>query len=231
MVDVARRLLAELQSGTTRARAIAAGQIGLASLGFSPPAMCSELPVLIQAFLTANSNVELKLVEGLTGRLRQQLEHRELDIVVTREPIWEEGLQSVRFADDCMNLLVPAAHSASAHEAPDLATLAHDEFIMFPRASAPHYHDRIMLWCRDRGLVPKITRETESWMAVLGMVGAGLGLSFGTETLCRIPFPGVVYRKLGPEPLDVSFWLSWNPEQMSPASARLLRYLRQTGDV
>ena len=227
MVDLARRLLAELQSGTARARAIAAGQIGLASLGFSPPAMCSDLPKLIQAFLAENGSVELKLVEGLTGQLREQLEQRELDIVVTREPIWGEGLNSIKFASDYMNLLIPARHSAAAQESPDLARLTEEEFILFPRASAPHYHDRIMLWCRENGLSPKIARETESWMAVLGMVGAGMGLSFGTESLCHIPFPGVAYRKLGPEPLDVSFWLSWNTEQVSPASARLLRFLRQ----
>jgi DNA-binding transcriptional LysR family regulator len=189
--------------------------------------MCSDLPKLIQAFLAENGSVELKLVEGLTGQLREQLEHRELDIVVTREPIWGEGLNSVRFAADCMNLLIPDGHSAAAQDTQDLAALAEEEFILFPRASAPYYYDRIMLWCRESGLVPKITRETESWMAVLGMVGAGMGLSFGTESLCRIPFPGVLYRTLGPEPLDVSFWLSWNTEQVSPASARLLRFLRQ----
>jgi DNA-binding transcriptional LysR family regulator len=229
MVDLARRLLSELQLGTARARAIAAGQIGFASLGFSPPSMCSDLPKIIDAFLTENGSVELKLVEGLTGQLREQLEQRELDIVVTREPIWGEGLQNVRFASDCMNLLIPAGHPAAAHELPDLATLTNEDFVLFPRASAPHYHDRIMLWCRERGLMPKITREAESWLALLGMVGAGMGLSFGTELLCRIPFPGVEYRKLGPEPLDVSFWLSWNTEQISPASAQLLRHLRLNG--
>jgi DNA-binding transcriptional LysR family regulator len=227
IIDLAKRLLVELQVGTARARAIAAGQIGLASLGFSPPAMCSDLPRIISAFLAENRSVELKLVEGLTGQLREQLEQRELDIVVTREPIWGEGLQSIRFASDYMNLLMPAGHSAAAYEIPDLAELNEEEFVMFPRVSAPYYYDRIMLWCRENGLVPKVTRETESWMAVLGMVGAGMGLSFGTESLCRIPFPGVEYRKLGPEPLDVSFWLSWNAEQVSPASAKLLRYLHQ----
>lgn len=230
MVNMARRLMAEIQAGTTRARAIAAGQIGLASVGFSPPAMCSDLPTRVQGFLAEHKDVELRLVEGLTGSLRKQLEQRELDIVITREPIWDEGLKSIRFAADFMNLLLPSNHPAAAQEIVDPTTLAGEEFVMFPRASAPHYHDRISLWCRERGFTPTITRETESWMAVLGMVSAGLGLSFGTELLCRIPFPGVIHRKLGRSPLDVSFWMSWDPAEISPASERLLRHLRRQID-
>jgi DNA-binding transcriptional LysR family regulator len=225
MVDMARRLLAELESGTARARAIAAGQIGRASVGFSPPAMCSDLPALIQQFLGGKHDVELKLIEGLTGGLREQLERRELDLVVTREPVWGEGLESMKFAPDVMNLLLPAGHPAAAQETIDAATLGEEEFILFPRSSAPHYHDRIWLWCREHGLNPNVTRETDSWMAVLGMISAGLGLSFGTHLLGRIPFPGVVYRKLKGDPLDVSFWMSWDPSHVSPAAERLIRHI------
>jgi DNA-binding transcriptional LysR family regulator len=225
MVDTARRLLAQLQSGTARARAIAAGQIGKASLGFSTPAMLSDLPALIREFLAGTSEVELKLVEGFTGPLRQQLEQGELDVIVTREPVWAEGLQNIRFAPDFMNVLLPAGHPAADQEIVDPASLADEDFIMFPRSSAPHYYDRIALWCRENGLQPRVTRETESWMAVLGMIGAGLGLSFGTEVLGRIPFPGVAYRKLGRKPLDVSFWMSWDPARVTPASEGLIRHI------
>lgn len=227
MVETARLLLAEWQSGTSRARAIAAGQIGMASLGFSPPAMLGELPVLIQEFLGGKDDVELKLVEGTTGPLRQQLEQRKIDVVVTREPIWGEGLESIRFEADFMNVLLPAGHPAAAQEVVDPASLGNEAFILFPRASAPHYFDRIRLWCRENGLKPKGIRETESWMAVLGMISAGLGISFGTELLARIPFPGVVYRKLGRNPLDVSFWMSWDPARVTPASERLISHICQ----
>lgn len=232
MVETARRLLAELESGTSRARAIAAGRMGRASLGFSPPAMLSDLPALVREFLTDHPEVELKLVENTTGPLRQQLEQRQLDLVVTREPIWGEGLESIRFAADFMNVLLPMGHPAAAQEVVDPPALSGHDFILFPRASAPHYHDRITLWCRENGLQPKVIWETESWMAVLGMIGAGLGLSFGTEALGRIPFPGVVYRKLGRNPLDVSFWMSWDPARVTPASERLIRHIcDRKGDV
>ncbi|MDQ3079350.1 MAG: LysR family transcriptional regulator [Pseudomonadota bacterium] len=226
MVDMARRLLAELQSGTARARAIAAGQIGKASLGFSAPAMLTNLPALLQQFVAGRANVELKMVEGTTGSLRQQLEQGRLDVVVAREPISGEGLESIKFAPDYMNVLFPAGHPAASRETVDPATLAGEALILFPRASAPQYYNRIALWCRENGLELKVARETESLMAVFGMVSAGLGISFGTETLSRIPFPGTVSRKLGRHPLDVSFWMSWDPARMTPVSEQLIHHIR-----
>lgn len=227
MVDTARRLLAELESGTSRARAIAAGRIGKVSLGFSPPAMLTKLPKIIEQFLEERDDVELKLVEGTTGPLREMLEQRQLDLVVTRDPIWGDGLESVRFEEDVMNVLLPEGHALAAQESVDPVTLAGEDFILFPRVSAPHYHDRISLWCRESGLVLKVKRETESWMAVLGMISAGLGVSFGTEALARIPFPGVVYRKLGRRSLDVSFWMSWDPARVTPVSKQLIDQIMQ----
>jgi DNA-binding transcriptional LysR family regulator len=127
-----------------------------------------------------------------------------------------------------MNVVLPIGHPAAAQDTVDPATLAAEEIIIFARSSAPRYHDRIWLWCRENGLNPNVTRETDSWMANLGMISAGLGISFGTDLVSRIAFPGVVYRKLGKNPLDVSFWMSWDPAQLSPAAATLARHICQT---
>jgi DNA-binding transcriptional LysR family regulator len=227
MVDMARRVLAELQLGTVRARAIAAGQTGRIALGFSSPAMCSDLPAILQAFLAGKDDVELRLVEGNTANLRERLEQRELDLIVTREPALGGALESIKLHHDRMNIVLPSSHPAASNEALDPKDLAQERVILFARSSAPHYYDRISLWCRDNGLELEVARETDSWIAVLGMVSAGLGVALGTELLGRIPFPGVVYRQLGREPLDVSFWMSWNPRGASPAATKLVQQVRQ----
>lgn len=227
MVDVARRLLGELESGTARARAIASGHIGRASLGFSPPAMCTDLPMLVRRFLAERAEVELKLVEGTTGPLRGLLEQGKLDIIVTREPLWDEGFESILFAVDYMNLLVPVGHALAGQDTVDPATLSEERFMMFSRKSAPHYHARVMRWCRENGLQPKVIREVDSWIAALGLVSAGTGLAFGTDMLARLQFPGVVYRKFSSNSLDVSFWISWNPARVSPTAEGLIQYVRK----
>ena len=227
MVAMARRMLAELSEGMARAKAVAAGLTGRVTIGFSPPAMCSDLPQLLRKFLAEHPNVELKLVEGTTGPLRNALEAGELDLIVVREAIWEESFKTARFARDEINLALPESHPLAGKSSIKAGELAAEEFILFPRSSAPHYHDRIMSWCKDIGLQPIISRETDSWIAVLSMIGAGFGLSLGTKLLSRIPFPGVVYRDLDAPVLDVGFWISWAPDRVSPSAERLLRHVEQ----
>lgn len=228
LVETARRVLAELEAGTRRARAVAAGRIGSVVLGFSPVAMCSDLPALVRSFAKAHPDVDLTLVEGTSRPLRNRLEQGELDVVVTREPPEGEALEGLRFAWDEINVILPEGHPAAATDPVQPAQLAEDEFSMFPRQAGPEYYARVIGWARSAGLEPNVTREIESWMAGVALVGAGLSLTFGTQLLSRIVVPGVVYRSLAAPPLDVSFWMSWMKERLSPAAARFVEHVRET---
>lgn len=226
IIQMAYRMRRELEAATQRAQSIASGQIGTISLGFSSPVMCGDLTDILRSYLEANAEVELKLVEGTTGPLRDRLEHGELDLVIVREPIWAPDIQTIIFEQDSMNLVLPENHPQAAKDVVALQDLAEDDFVLFSRTSAPRYYDRIVRWCREAGMEPKIRRETDSWVAVLSLVRAGFGVSLGTELLSRIRFQGVTYRPIAGTPMDVSFWMSWSPAKVSPAAARLIEHIR-----
>jgi DNA-binding transcriptional LysR family regulator len=228
LVETARRVLAELQAGTDQARAVAAGRTGRVSLGFSPVSMCSDLPEVLRSFAAANPHIEIELVEGTTDPLRRKLDAGAVDLIITRESAQDSGIESIRFAGDHINIILPAGHPAASHDPMPPERLAGEEFIIFPRALAPQYRDRIGRWALDAGLQPRFTREIESWMASVALVSAGLTLALGTALLSRIGMPGVVYRNLDADPLDVSFWMSWRPERLSPAASRFVEHVRAT---
>lgn len=228
VVETARRVLAELESGTQRARAVAAGRTGRVALGFSPVAMCSDLPEVLSSFAAVNPDVELDLSEGTTGPLYARLEHGHLDVIITRETARDEPFESLRFARDHINVILPDGHPAAAEDPIPPARLADEAFTLFPRQAAPEYYDRILRWAEDAGLVPNLTREIDSWMASVALVGSGLTLAFGTALLSRIDVPGVVYRNLDADPLDVSFWMTWQPGRLSPAADRFVEHVRAT---
>jgi DNA-binding transcriptional LysR family regulator len=228
LVETARRVLAELQTGTHQARAVAAGRTGRVSLGFSPVSMCSDLPDVLRSFTGAYPHIELGLVEGTTGPLRRHLDGGAVDLIITRESPQDSGIESMRFASDHINIILPAGHPAALHDPIPPHRLAGEEFIIFPRVLAPEYRDRIERWALDAGLQPNFTREIESWMASVALVSAGLTLALGTALLSRIGMPGVVYRNLDAASLDVSFWMSWRPERLSPAATRFLEHVRAT---
>lgn len=222
ILATARSVLEQLEAGAARARAVAAGQTGEVVLGFSPVAMFSDLPILLRRFVAENPNIELKLVEGGSGQLRAQLERHELDLIVTREEDRaSDAFPSLRFAWDEVNLLLPGGHAAARLDVVPAAMLADDDFIFFPRSASPRYHDRVLRWARASGLKPKRIREAESWVAMAALVGAGLGVSLGTNLLSRAAIPGAVYRPIAAAPLDVSFWMAWDEDRLNPAAEKL----------
>lgn len=228
VVETARRVLVELESGTERARAVAAGRTGSVALGFSPVAMCSDLPATLRDFADAHPGVDLDLSEGTTGPLYERLDQGRIDVIITREPARDEHLESLRFARDHINVILPTGHPAAAEDPVPPQRLAGEPFTLFPRHAAPDYHDRIVRWGEKAGLVPNLTREIDSWMASVALVGSGLTLAFGTALLSRIVVPGVVYRNLAADPLDVSFWMTWQPGRLSPAAESFVSHVRET---
>lgn len=227
VLDTARRVLADFEAGTRRARAIAEGHAGMVRLGFSAVAMCSDLPALVRAASQDDPGLEFDLFEGTTQPLLERLERGALDIVVSREP-GVGALQSIRFAADRVKLILPLGHPAAAADPIDPAHVAGARFSMFRRSDAPAYHDRILRWAEAVGLRPNVTLATESWIAGVALVATGLTFAFGTELLSRIAVPGVVYRDVAGEPLDVGFWMSWDPERLSPAARRFVERARAT---
>jgi DNA-binding transcriptional LysR family regulator len=228
LVETARKVLAELQAGTHQARAVAAGRTGRVSLGFSPVAMCSDLPQVLRSFADANPRIEINLMEGTTEPLRRSLEQGIVDLMIARESAADSGVSVARFARDHINIILPEGHPAALADPIPPEQLAGEEFTIFPRALAPQYRDRIVRWALDAGLQPRFEREIESWMASVALVSSGLSLAFGTALLSRIGMPGVVYRNLAGEPLDVSFWVSWRPDRLSPAAQRFVEHVLVT---
>jgi DNA-binding transcriptional LysR family regulator len=226
LVASAQRVLKELESASEKGRAIAAGRTGKISLGFVPVVMAGDLAAIVKEFLDNNPNVDLQLIEGTTNCLQDQLRAGEIDFVITRKASHHDATQSLRYAYDEVKLMVPSAHGLAVCDAVEMSDLQQEKLILFPRSAGPYYHDRLLAWCRAAGWSPKISRETESWLAIAGLVGAGFGISFGTKLLSRIVVPGVTYRSLVAPPHDVSFWMSWVADRASPLAERFVQHVR-----
>ncbi len=226
LLDSARRVLADLEKGTQRARAVAAGRMGRVVLGFVPIAMFSDLPQVLTRFVSEYPEVELELVEGGSGHLKASLERGELDLMVARDTFSE--LPGFRFARDEVTILMPEGHKAAGFASVHPSQFVDDKLLLFPRSGNPGYHDRLLRWARESGFEVNIAHELESWVGLLGLVGAGLGISFGTNLLSRATVPGVVSRPCSVPPFDVSFWVNWSPDRLIPAAEKLIELIRST---
>jgi DNA-binding transcriptional LysR family regulator len=227
LVTSARRVRAELERAHNHARAVAAGRAGEITLGFVPVAMASHLPAMLKGFVELNPDVHVDLVEGTTSELHNQLRKGDLDLVITRAASNQGSAQRIKFAHDEVNLMLPSTHELASRDTVQPNELEHENLIIFPRTAGPEYYDQLMAWCRAAGWSPTVDREVESWFAVAALVGAGVGISLGTQLLSRISVPGVTYRPIVGTPHDVSFFMTLSSERLSPAGDRFIQYVEE----
>jgi DNA-binding transcriptional LysR family regulator len=137
-------------------------------------------------------------------------------------------LPGFRFALDEVDIIMPSHHKAAGLATVHPSQFSNEDFVLFPRSGNPGYHDRLLKWAREAGLEFNVVHEIESWVGAAALVGAGLGVSFGTTLLSRATIPGVVSRNFSVPAFDVSFWVTWFPDRPNPAAEKLIELMRAT---
>jgi DNA-binding transcriptional LysR family regulator len=173
------RILAELaQTGRDLAAAIApnAGELRMAAF---PSAAATIVPPVIAAFRLAMPDVRVRLSEADPPVSLPQLRAGDHDIALaygypclasTDDPL----LHTEILVEDAMAVAVPAGHPLASADQIPLETLRTERWI------APHHcvcRDALTLSCRIAGFTPSVVSETNDYMAMLGLVAAGVGVA------------------------------------------------------
>lgn len=134
--------------------------------------------------------------------LLQALRRGELDVVFTRPPAPSAELTAEVVWREPVVAVLPAGHPLCAGPDLDLADLHREDFVTFPRLSAPEFHDHLMSACRDAGFDPHVVQEALAMPTVVGLVAAGLGVALVPGGIRHLALPGVAYRELRSEPVS-----------------------------
>ncbi|TVM17334.1 LysR family transcriptional regulator [Oceanidesulfovibrio indonesiensis] len=203
-------ILSRMHAAEEQLRAMAEGRRGRLSVGFVGPAMESRLPEAVRAYREARPDVTLTLKQLSTMQQLELVAEGQLDVGFVRLFDEQPALMERRlFLQEEYVLAVPQAHPLAQDAGPvQLAALAGESWIVFPRESGPKLYDAIMDACRQEGFTPRIVQETLGKQTTAALVAAGMGISLlprGT-TLSR---PGLVTREIeGPLPL-MEIWAVW----------------------
>lgn len=104
-----------------------------------------------------------------------------------------DGLVARHLVDDGTVVALPADHPAARSAGRlDLAALADDVWI----AGCPRCRGHLLAAARSRGFTPRVAYATDDYVAVLGLVAAGLGVALlpGLVLPTALRTPGVVVR-------------------------------------
>ena len=192
-LDAAAGELAQLRGGRT-------GRVRLVSF---PSASPTVVPRLLRELAETNPGIQVTYVEAEPPEAVEAVREDRADLALTFSYPGDRddphgasarGLSVRTAGHDDMLAVLPLEHPAAQHDDFDVATLASENWI----AGCPRCRGHLMELCGRAGFEPRITFETDNFVAVEGLVAQGIGVA----TLPRLAveaFPklgGVVTRPL-----------------------------------
>jgi DNA-binding transcriptional LysR family regulator len=106
-----------------------------------------------------------------------------------------------------------------------LRTLAHEDFILFPREFAPGLYDLVIAACQSAGFTPRLAQEAIQMQTILGLVAAGLGVAVVPHCMSKLERSDVRYLALDSTDFVVETSALWQASNEAPALVALLAEL------
>lgn len=230
VIDVARRILADLDKLQEDSRSIGVGRAGHIGLGFSASLSSGSLRTLIADLVTRYPELRVTGLEGNRGRLMQALAARTIDFAVmsgdladtefARRPLWAERVMALLYDD----------HPLAGKERIYWPDLRKERFILPQSDPGPDLADMINARLIEPGFRPDVEVHEVTRDNVANMVPLGRFISVTTDATLGRVLPGIALRDI----YDASGGFStigyagfWRQDNDSPVLARLLELLNE----
>ncbi|GGR38514.1 LysR family transcriptional regulator [Streptomyces roseolus] len=179
LVRHAAGILAGLTAAEEEVAAIAGLRAGRVRLVSFPSGSSTLVPTALAALRAAHPGTRVSLVEAEPPRSVEMLREGDCDIALafrygsSHAPgEWDDLVVRPLLTDRLVGL-VPEAHPLADAGSVSIAELAGDSWI----AGCPRCRRQLVDVCEEAGFAPRIDFATDDYPAVVGLVGAGLGVA------------------------------------------------------
>lgn len=193
----AQKILNDSEQTLIEVKQIARGHCGQLSIGFAGSVAFNPLiPQLIREYRKTYPDIRISSQESDSIKLVEKVYQCEVDCAFVRMPLDCKELTTIPVIEEELLAVLPSTHPLHNHQEIQLASLAPDPFIMFPRNIGAMLYDFIIGECRDAGFEPDIEMESPQVSSIANLVAAGFGISLIPESMQHISLPGVQYHHL-----------------------------------
>lgn len=177
LVRHASGILAGLTAAEEEIAAIAGLRAGRVRLVSFPSGSSTLVPGALAALRAAHPGTQVSLVEAEPPRSVEMLRDGDCDIALafrygTAGGEWDDLVVRPLLKDRLIGL-VPEGHRLAGADAVDIGELAEEPWI----AGCPRCRRQLVEVCEESGFTPRIDFATDDYPAVIGLVGAGLGVA------------------------------------------------------
>ncbi|MFI6107178.1 LysR family transcriptional regulator [Streptomyces sp. NPDC051310] len=177
LVRHASGILAGLTAAEEEVAAIAGLRAGRVRLVSFPSGSSTLVPTALAALRAAHPGTRVSLVEAEPPRSVEMLREGDCDVALAfrYRPVvaeWEDLVVRPLLADRLVGL-VPEGHPLADAGSVAIGDLADEPWI----AGCPRCRRQLVSVCESAGFTPRIDFATDDYPAVIGLVGAGLGVA------------------------------------------------------
>ncbi len=222
LLPEARKLLALSGQIAQLPRDVTAGRAGRLHIGMTGSTGFRIVPQLLRRFRAAYPKVDIALNELPTTDQIDQILAGEIAVGLARDPQLPRELRSAPIWSEPLVAVLPGDHDLASGGVVDIAGLAAEPFVLFPRSRGPGLHDIITSACREAGFSPHIAQEAVQMQTTIGLVAAGFGVSIVPASVQDFRLHGVAYRQLDDAAPRSTVAAIWHTGMASPVRDRFL---------
>jgi DNA-binding transcriptional LysR family regulator len=228
LLQRARRTLRNVQRDIDETRSIGRGDVGSLHIGFIGSAMLATLPAIFRSYGEAYPRVRLHLHESFTATVMEGLENGTLDAGILRDVDPVEGVQVTTLWSEPFIAVLPATHACARQKSISPAALRGEPFIYYPRSAGARAYEKPLTLCEEHGFRPKIVQEASTWLSILRLIGAGLGVSIAPACVHLIASAEVVCLPLRGARAVSNIQLAWLAGETRPIVERFKQIAEST---
>jgi DNA-binding transcriptional LysR family regulator len=194
---------AAVRAASAQVAALTGLKAGLVRVVTFPSSSATLLPVALAALRRDHPGLRVSFDELEPPESVNRLRAGECDLALAfsypgTPPDALDGLVVRHLLDDPTFAVLPEGHPAAAVPDLGLEQLADETWI----AGCPRCRGQLLASCQEHGFEPEIAYATDDYVAVLGLVAAGLGVAQLPGLVRRLAArtPGVVLRDVGTAP-------------------------------
>lgn len=236
LADRAGTILDLIEKAEAEVSAIAGLQAGRVRLMAFPSSSATLVPRALARLRASHPAVTVQFSEAEPPESLAALRRGDVDLAVAfsyegNDPGRGEddlgGLVVLDVLTDPVMLVLPKDHELAGQDAVDLVTLGSDRWI----AGCPRCRGHLLTLAHRAGFDPEVAFETEDYVAVLGLVAAGLGVALVPHLiLTTVSHPDVVVRPVHPPSRRVIQVVTTPDLRRVPAVSATLEALSRSAD-
>ncbi|MES0110103.1 LysR substrate-binding domain-containing protein [Mesorhizobium sp. M0013] len=225
ILRTSQHLVDGLEHMMASAKAAGRGEAGRLSIGFHTSLSAGNLRASLVEHARRFPEVEIRMVEVARENLLVGLRHGQLDIaIITGEPTVREGEAMALWSERIM-VALPESHLLAINEIVYWTDLRSETFLLSHRDPGPELRDILLVKLAS----PKVAGQDVSRESIMGLVGAGFGVSLICEAGIGASHAGVVYRELqdGSGPSRISYAAYWRSDNDNAALLNFRKLLEE----